>query len=926
MRRWRDRRGGRPRGWDNGDELREALLDFIADFADWDNAADRDYLETARRLVHSAHEALDVSGGSRPLVADPFAGGGSIPLEALRVGADAFASDLNPVAVLLNKVILEHIPRLGLALADEVRRSGKWIRGELERETRDLYPPAPKGETVIAYLWARTIISEAPQASSEPVEIPLLKSMWLAKKAGRKRAFRWRRDNRGHVLTETVDVTYANGTSRRVRRPLLEVFEPARDSEVQEGTSAGGAATCPVTGVTTPVERVRAQLAERCGGARDSRLVGIVALRSSQSGRHYRTPTPEESSAVARALACVDQELSSFAREFGSAGEGSINHLRGFFNIVLYGMTSWRDVFNARQLIVLLKLSRLVRIAARNAPNPDSADALEACLALVVGRMADGNSSLVRWQNMREIISNTFGRQALPMVWDYAEANPFCDATRSLESMFDWVIEVIEHESVLQTPGRAEQGSATRHLLPDDSVDLVFTDPPYYAAVPYADLSDFFYSWLAPVLRDRYPALFGSLLTPKEEECVQLSHRAAMYRNKTKEWFESTMGEACSEARRITKPSGAGVFVFASKETAAWEAMLGALIDAGWVVTASWPVDTEMGSRLRAQDSAALASSIHIVCRPRENADGAVDDAIGDWRDVQNELPSRIREWMTRLAAEGIVGADAIFACLGPALEVFSRYARVEKASGEAVPLAEFLEHVWAAVSNAALSSIFAGADAAGLEPDARLTAMWLWTVGAQTSNSAATEDSEEAEEGDDEVSGNAGKRKSIGGLALEFDAARKIAQGLGAHLERMPSIVEVKGETARLLPVAARVRDLFGRAAEMTASGAKRRPERRVQTSLFAEMERAETSSGGWGGAGAPNPGATTLDKVHQAMLLFAGGRGEALRHFLVDAGAASDSRFWKLAQALSALYPAASEEKRWIDGVLARKKSLGV
>ena len=203
-----------------------------------------------------------------------------------------------------------------------------------------------------------------------------------------------------------------------------------------------------------------------------------------------------------------------------------------------------------------------------------------------------------------------------------------------------------------------------------------------------------------------------------------------MYRNKTKEWFESQMALACSESRRVTKPSGIGVFVFASKDTPAWEAMIAALIGSGWIVTASWPIDTEMGSRLRAQDSATLASSVHIVCRPRENEEGTLlDKEIGDWRDVLAELPRRIHEWMPRLGEEGIVGADAIFACLGPALEIFSRYSRVEKVNGDVVPLREYLEHVWAAVSNEALSMIFKDADAAGLEPDARLTAMWLWTL-----------------------------------------------------------------------------------------------------------------------------------------------------------------------------------------------------
>ena len=180
----------------------------------------------------------------------------------------------------------------------------------------------------------------------------------------------------------------------------------------------------------------------------------------------------------------------------------------------------------------------------------------------------------------------------------------------------------------------------------------------------------------------------------------------------------------------MLRPDGIGIIVFASKTTASWEAILKAVVDAGWIITGSWPIDTEMETRVAAQGQARLASSVHLVCRPRENPDGSLrTDEIGDWRDVLQELPRRIHEWMPRLAEEGVVGADAIFACLGPALEIFSRYSRVEKSNGDVVPLREYLEHVWAAVSNEALSMIFKDADAAGLEPDARLTAMWLWTL-----------------------------------------------------------------------------------------------------------------------------------------------------------------------------------------------------
>ncbi|MDA4132019.1 MAG: DUF1156 domain-containing protein, partial [Thaumarchaeota archaeon] len=398
---------------------------------------------------------------------------------------------------------------------------------------------------------------------------------------------------------------------------------------------------------------------------------------------------------------------------------------------------------------------------------------------------------------------------------------------------------------------------------------------------------------------------------------------------KTKEYFENGMQEALAEGRRVTIPSGIAVIVFAHKTTQGWEVMLSSLINAGWIVTASWPIDTERSVRPRANESAALGSSVHLVCRPRENPDGSLRDyEIGDWRVVLADLPRRIHEWMPRLASEGVVGADAIFACLGPALEIFSRYSRVEKVNGDVVQLREYLEHVWAAVSNEALSLIFKDADAAGLEPDARLTAMWLWTMSTAVPNANVTESAtEDAEEESIEDDDEGPTPAQTSGFVLEFDAARKIAQGLGIHLDKSPSIVEVKGDKARLLPVAERTKYLFGKEVA-DASATNRKPKKKdTQLTLFEVLQVADAAeSTGKPELKAPPPGSTVLDRVHQAMILFAAGRGEALKRFLVEEGIGKDARFWKLAQSLSALYPPGIDEKRWVDGVLARKKSLGL
>ena len=383
------------------------------------------------------------------------------------------------------------------------------------------------------------------------------------------------------------------------------------------------------------------------------------------------------------------------------------------------------------------------------------------------------------------------------------------------------------------------------------------------------------------------------------------------------------MCDALAEGRRVVKPSGVGVVVFAHKSTAGWETMLQAIVGAGWIVSASWPVDTEREGRPNANKTASLASSVHLVCRPRENPDGSVrTDEVGDWRDVLAELPRRIHDWMPRLAKEGVVGADAIFACLGPALEIFSRYSRVEKGD-EAVTLKEYLEQVWAAVAKEALTLVFAGADATGFEEDARLTAMWLWTLKTGNGTTEKTEDTEE-EEGEEEGEKAKSKAKG-GGYSLEYDAARKIAQGLGAHLEDLQSVVEVKGDAARLLPVATRTAYLFGKG-DRVVSATARKKKKGGTADMLAEQEGFEVEEVITGNFQVSGKEATVLDHLHRAMILFGAGRSEALKRFLVEEGAGRDQRIWRLAQALSALYPSGTDEKRWVDGVLARKKGLGL
>ncbi len=884
-------------------ELRHALLDFIADFANWDNSTLREYLDTSRTLTQSAHEALGGAPGTRPLVVDPFAGGGAIPLEALRVGADVFASDLNPVAVLLNKVVLEYIPKYGERLAEEVRKWGQWIKREAEKELAEFYPKDADGATPIAYLWARTIQCEGPNCGAE---VPLMNQRLISK----------RRAVGVEFICEARDV-------------LTNIRCDLSASKFGVGTVTNGKVTCPRCAFTMPAERYRER--SRNGQLGERHFCTVLSL--ADGTRKYRNPTEQDAAALrsaeSRLVAIRDSALDTAGLTVIPNEPLSSTEPRRL-NVLHYGFKTWGALFNPRQQLAWATFSDLLHRAFGEIAEVEGdvglAAAVSTSLGLVLSNLLQYNCNMSTWLS-DGMISVFIQSSSIPMRADYAEANPLMERlVGGLSYQLERTEETLRgFSSVFDATGTTAHASATDQVLANDSVAALVTDPPYYFAIPYAELSDFFYVWLKRFLRPVHPDLLKDEVTPKKKEAIQNLPHSQAVGQKDRQHFEDRIFEALEVGRREVGPSGVAVVVFAHASTEGWESLLNALLRAGWIITGSWPIDTEKEGRMLASRQRSLASSVHLVCRPRENSDGSVrTDEIGDWRDVLQELPPRIHEWMPRLAEEGIVGADAIFACLGPALEIFSRYARVEKASGEAVTLKEYLEHVWAAVAKEALAQVFKDADTASFEPDARLTAMWLWTLNAGNVNGTDADGDEDEDDADDEADGKS-KGKAKSGFSLEYDTARKIAQGLGANLEDLDHVVEVSGETARLLPVSERTQYLFGKE-QSQAPTAGRKKAKAAQMDLFGELAQAGDSEAVWGEKTIQKVGETALDRVHQAMILFATGRGEALRRFLVDDGAGRDSRFWGLAQALSALYPASSTEKRWVDGVLARKKGLGL
>jgi hypothetical protein len=504
--------------------------------------------------------------------------------------------------------------------------------------------------------------------------------------------------------------------------------------------------------------------------------------------------------------------------------------------------------------------------------------------------------------------------------------------------------------------GQVMQADAAEVSLPSDAASVWFTDPPYYDAIPYADLSDFFLVWLKralpgeQILRDRTDS--GNPLSPKTQEAVQDETKFNDGRPKDRSFFERKISDAFAEGRRILAPAGIGSVVFAHKTTEGWEALLSGLIEGGWVVTASWPIATERKARPRAHGAAALATSVHLVCRPR-----ARDAGTGDWGQVVGELPARIGEWMDRLTNEGVRGADLVFACIGPGIEVYSRYSRVEDAEGREIPLGGdptafepykrgFLAYVWETVGRIALRQVLGAAEsgarnggATALEEDARLTALFLWTLQSTTgdTNGVVDEGSEPNDDVDaDDDEGTRVARGKKKGLSLIYDVARRFAQPLGIHLDFWEGrIIETDKGVVRLLPVAERAQQLFGddgadAVAGRIEAGARRDPQMGFDF-IFDRTDEAPKVKGRKGkaieaaGTGrtvrdedlATRQEATTLDRVHAAMLLQAAGRSNALRAFL-KAETERGSEFLRLANALSALYPKDSEEKRLLDAMV--------
>ncbi len=622
-----------------------------------------------------------------PAVYDPFCGGGSIPLEAQRLGLRARASDLNPLPVLLNKAMIElppkfhnqkpvnpdadpmgmftgtgrrrtRVPWKGTAgLADDIRYYGTWMREAAYKEIGHLYPKVQLQDgtsaTVVAWLWARTIPCINPACE---LQMPLMKTFQLSKKNGNE-----------HWVKPIVN---------RESNTISWIVQTDDDGVPKPTVNRTGAYCCGC-GTAVKLPYVREQ-----GKAGKIKKIMTSVITEGDRRKLFLSPTKEHLQ-IAMAATPKWRPRQAIMDTLKVSGLG-------------YGMTHWHQLFTERQLTALTVFSDLLS-EVRNQIAKDGAsgkytDAVCTYLSLAIGRATDANSSFARWHNSRETIEGVFSRQAIPMLWDFPEANPFSTSIQNWIAHVEWIAKVIENLPMPTNGGEVYQADATTTIHAADN-PLIVMDPPYYDNIQYAELSDFFYVWLRPLLRDTYPNLFAGMTTPRDEEVV-----AAPRFEKPTQHFEKLLSKALVRMRQYCSDKFPSSIFYAYKQqedgqngktSTGWETMLVAVINAGFQVVATWPLRTERITGLKG-DKNALASSIVLVCRSR-SGDAPPITRTELLQELKKEIPAAL-ERLTRIA--NIRPVDLAQAAIGPGMEIYSRYSKVTRISGETVPIREVLMHI----------------------------------------------------------------------------------------------------------------------------------------------------------------------------------------------------------------------------------------
>lgn len=665
---------------------RERLFGILRELVVWENSNNDRVLNAAKAEIKKS------MGDDLPPLLDPFAGGGAIPLEAQRLGLKAYAQDLNPVAVTINKAMIE-IPPLfagkpavnpeargkltnggwsgNAGLAADVKYYGTWMKEEAARRIGHLYPkvkvPAEQGggeATVIAWLWARTVKCPNPACGHEAI---LVRSFDLSKKKGKE----WH-----------VEPVCGGGEVR---------FEVAPGKAMHDGTVNRRGATCVHCGAPIAFDHIREESRE---GRMGAKLMAIVA--EGQRGRIYIAPDEVQ-------IAAADVPMPD------DYPQGKLAYYPGHLNTNVYGLDEFWKLFTNRQLTALTTFSALVGEAQKKAEAdaiaaglPDDGvgladggtgaraygEAIGVYLAFVVDKLADRGSTICSWDATREGLRNTFGRQAIPMTWDFAEGNTFSSSSGCFDNSTEWVYKCLQ-----SFPAASAGGDACQFDAQSDNGRrglAISTDPPYYDNIGYADLSDYFYVWLRQSLRNTYPRLFSTMLVPKHEELVATPYREGRGKEGARDFFEEGMFSTFKQVNKYAREDVPVTIYYAFKQSetetkndvestasTGWETMLSAIIRAGFSITGTWPMRTEMANRSIASGSNALASSIVLVCRKRpENA------PMGTRRDFVMALKRELGPALDKLRSSNIAPVDLAQSAIGPGIGVYSRYSQVLEADG----------------------------------------------------------------------------------------------------------------------------------------------------------------------------------------------------------------------------------------------------
>ena len=696
------------------DKERQRLFRLIEELVKWDNSNNLTVLKAAH------DEILKSTNGHPPPIYDPFCGGGSIPLEAQRLGLEAHGSDLNPVAVLITKALIEIPPKFAgqppvnpaaknkmsgkgmwtgaRGLADDVRYYGQWMRDKAFQRIGHLYPnlgltPEQGGgeATVIAWLWAQVVKCPNPGCGAE---MPLVRSFALSTKPAKRSWIEPQVDR----ATNTVRYEIKGGSQA-----------------LPDGTVNRRGARCFVCDAAVPFDYVAA---EGRAGRMGARLMAIAA--AGPTGRIYAPPSH-------------DHEELAHTAEASNVPDSCLPDQALGFRVQRYGVTRHRDLFSPRQLVALTSLSTLVAEAREQAiadGAPDEyGDAVATYLAFGVDKLADYCSKICSWHSgpKMEAIRNTFARQAIPMTWDFAEVNPFSESSGNWENNIDWIAKTLE-KLVPLGRGQTAQLDAT---IGSFGKGLYSTDPPYYDNIGYADLSDFFYIWLRRSLGGIYPELFSTLLVPKSQELVATPFRFGGSKEKARTFFENGFRRAFARLRQLQSDGYPLTVYYAFKQaefdddgsegseislaSTGWETMLAGLLDSGFQVTGTWPMRSELSNRPVASGTNALASSIVLVCRPRPDS-ASITTRKDFLAAMKREIPTALRN----LQKGNIAPVDLAQATIGPGMAVFSRYKKVLETDGSPMRVRTAL-----ALINQGLDEVLSELESE-FDPDTRWALAWF--------------------------------------------------------------------------------------------------------------------------------------------------------------------------------------------------------